>query len=177
MNMKRKVEEQYSNLTQKGTKKMNTPDTTKEVIALAEKIKAKYELEEETDNIAARIYAAIFESDDLEEAPEEDLEEVKTDPIKAALNHHSLEWDLTEYFYKIFDDRGIMATFDELLTLIEMFAEECAALEYDARPKAWTYARSIAALIASLEFEEDQQRAINFLENPADRFENFKGAH
>lgn len=157
---------------------MNTPDTTKEVIALAEKIKARLGLEEETNDIAARICTAIFESDDLEEAPEEDLEEVKTDSIKAALNHHSLEWDLTEYFYKIFvDERAVMATFDELLTLIEMFAEESAALEYDATPKAWTYARHIAALIASLEFEEDQQRAINFLENPADRFENFKGAH
>lgn len=156
---------------------MNTPDTTKEVIALAEKIKARLELDEETDEIAARIYAAIFESDDLEEAPEEDLKEVKNDPTKAALYHHSLEWDLTEYFYKIFDERGIMATFTELLILIEIFAEENAALEYDATPKAWTYARHIAALIASLEFEEDQQRAINFLENPADRFENFKGAH
>ena len=153
---------------------MNNNNTlNKEVIALAEKIKAKYELEEETDNIAARICAAIFESDDLEEAPKEDLEE----PIKAALKHDILEINLTEYFYKLFDDRGIMATFDELLTLIEMFAEECAALEYDATPKAWTYARCIAALIASLEFDEDQQRAINFLEDPADRFKNFIGAH
>ena len=38
---------------------MNTPDTTKEVIALAEKIKARLELDEETDEIAARIYAAM----------------------------------------------------------------------------------------------------------------------
>lgn len=155
----------------------NEKTLNKEVIALAEKIKAKYELEEETDDIAARICAAIFESDDLEEAPEEDLKETKKDLIKAALKHDILEINLTEYFYKIFDDRGIMATFDELLTLIEMFAEECAALEYDATPKAWTYARCIAALIASLEFDEDQQRAINFLEDPADRFENFIGAH
>lgn len=155
----------------------NENTLNKEVIALAEKIKAKYELEEETNDIAARICTAIFESDDLEEAPEEDLKEAKKDFIKAALKHDILEINLTEYFYKIFDDRGIMATFDELLTLIEMFAEECAALEYDATPKAWTYARCIAALIASLEFDEDQQRAINFLEDPADRFENFIGAH
>ena len=121
-----------------------------------------------TDFGVTRLYKIV-----LDDGLEEDLEE----PIKAALKHDILEINLTEYFYKIFDDRGIMATFDELLTLIEMFAEECAALEYDARPKAWTYARCIAALIASLEFDEDQQRAINFLEDPADRFENFIGAH
>lgn len=50
---------------------MSKPNTlNEEVIALAEEIKAKYELEEErADEIAARICAVLSESDDLEEAP------------------------------------------------------------------------------------------------------------
>ena len=155
---------------------MNTINTKEkiqeEVIELAEKIKAAYAPSAGVCELAEKINAVIFESDD--EAPAASHNEVKADHTKAALKQNALKWDLIEYFYSEFDERGILEAFDELLILIKIFAEENATNEYGVTPKAWTYAQYIAGLLVSIDEESDQARAISFLENPVNTFEEWK---
>ena len=64
-----------------------------EVIALAEKIKERLELDEEADDIAERIYAAIFESQD--EAPAFKINQDDQLAILGVMDAYGIYADLT----------------------------------------------------------------------------------
>lgn len=120
---------------------MDTNTLKKEFIDLAEKIREKYALEDDIDEITSRVKIAVEDKTPL----------------------FSFE-DLAEYFEAVLEEKGIMTTFDEMLTLANIFADENA--QFCNIPKAYTYARYIAGLITSIADENDQARAIGFLENP-----------
>lgn len=127
---------------------MNTKEkTTIEVIA--KEIKSNYALDDDINEIEKRI-GKVIANDEQPAAFEE----------------------LAKYFYMALDEDGVIMTFDELINLLEMFAEE--ETYYCNTPKSYTYARYIAGLITSIADDNDQARAISFLEDPENPFEEWR---
>ena len=121
----------------------------RKITTISENLKIKYALDDDISEIEKRIEKVIANDEQ---------------PAKFE--------ELAEYFSKALDEDGVIMTFDELINLLEMFAEE--ELHYCNTPKSYTYARYIAGLITSIADDNDQARAISFLEDPENPFEEWK---